>query len=383
MTFCQLLRQRENHVRSETGQYVEKEVNTYTTAEMRNQMVQELINLDPHNAYVTSTFTGKIQTLDVSAEPGALLSSGRGDLVDVRGTARQNALSAGILRRRGEIEEEIRKRQDNWRKRPGNEPPPPTSTGGNTPPSLPSASAGSGSGPPPTNTTSEETAGNSDITQSGTGITARGGVSGSREGKVIAFSSYQDKRIELELVTSIKSPDTPPDEPIPSRLSPVPDLQTKQAPALEFVSLKFFESGTGYPRKEQRRYSTSFPQSTARFVNFEFNVRNLLYRQRNQTHDMWVGIYNPNGGLLWQDQHDWDIEADCEHTWHTWGWGNAEPGRHWAGGKYRVVILMDGVEFAEGSFTITDSEEPPPTHSISKKHLNRHSSRVWPLSLSP
>ena len=109
VTFCQLLRQPENHVRSETGQYVEKEVNTYTTAEMRNQMVQELINLDPHNAYVTSTFTGKIQTLDVSAEPGRSCPAGRGDLVDVRGTARHNALSVGILRRRGEIEEEIRR----------------------------------------------------------------------------------------------------------------------------------------------------------------------------------------------------------------------------------------------------------------------------------
>jgi hypothetical protein len=147
----------------------------------------------------------------------------------------------------------------------------------------------------------------------------------------------------------------------------VPDLQTKLAPALEFVSLKFFESGKGYPQKAQRHYSTRFPQSTARFVNFEFNVRNQLYRQRNQTHDMWVRLYNPNGGLLWKDQHDWVIEADCEHTWHTWGWGNAEPGRHWARGKYRVVILMDGVECAEASFTITGSEEPPPTYSISKK----------------
>ena len=93
-------------------------------------MAQELINLHPHSAYVKSTWKGKIQTLDVSGAPGALLSAGRGDLVDVRGTARHNAIDAGILRTRGDIEEEIRERQDNWRKRPGNEPPPPTSTGG-------------------------------------------------------------------------------------------------------------------------------------------------------------------------------------------------------------------------------------------------------------
>ena len=50
VAFCQLLHQPENHVRSQTAQYVEKEVNTYTTAEMRNQMAQELISLQPHTA---------------------------------------------------------------------------------------------------------------------------------------------------------------------------------------------------------------------------------------------------------------------------------------------------------------------------------------------
>ena len=40
-----------------------------------------------------------------------------------------------------------------------------------------------------------------------------------------------------------------------------------------------------------------------------------------------------------------------------WGWvvasgtGWAEPG-HWKLGTYRVVILIDGIKFAEGSFTI-------------------------------
>ena len=356
---CQLLSKPENHIKVPSGQYVEKQVHVRPVHDMTDEMAQELIDLRPHTAYVKSSWKGKIQTLGVAQASG-------GQLVDVTVSAWNNAIANRLVKPRTDIEEEIRERQENWRRRPGNEPPPPTHTGGNTPPS--SGSTGSDREPPPPNTTSEEKPpGNSASTQSRTGITARGEANGSQEGNVIDFSSYQQKRRENEIAIPIKSPDTIPDEPIPSRLSPVPDLQTKQTPALEFVSLQFFESGKGYPQKEQRQYSTRFPHSTARFVNFEFNVRNLLYRQRNQTHHMWVRLYNPNGGLLWEDQHGWDIEADCEHTWHTWGWGNAEPGRHWARGTYRVVILMDGVEYAEGSFTITDLEEPLPTHSISKQ----------------
>ena len=137
---------------------------------------------------------------------------------------------------------------------------------------------------------------------------------------------------------------------------------------LELVPLRFFESeGKVLPEKEQRQYSTTFAQNTARFVNFELNVRNQLYTQQDQTYHMWVRLYNPNGDLLWEDQHAWVIEADCERTWNIWAWGNAEPGRHWACGIYRVVILMDGVKFAEGSFTITKPEESPPTHYILEK----------------
>jgi hypothetical protein len=134
--FCQLLRLPENHVRTQTAQYVEREVSTYPTREMGDQMARELMDLPLGFAYVKSTWTGKIQTLPFT--PSAQVA-----LVDMRRGARQNAIGDGILRPRSAIEAEIRKRQQEWRRRPGNEPSPPTSTGGNSPPSLPSASAGS------------------------------------------------------------------------------------------------------------------------------------------------------------------------------------------------------------------------------------------------
>ena len=50
----------------------------------------------------------------------------------------------------------------------------------------------------------------------------------------------------------------------------------------ELESLRFFESVGSIPQKEQRKYSTGFPQRTACYINFEIAIRNRLYRQRSE-----------------------------------------------------------------------------------------------------
>ena len=153
---------------------------------------------------------------------------------------------------------------------------------------------------------------NSAMTQSRTGITARGEANGSQEGKVIDFSSYQQKRRENDIAIPIKSPDTPPDEPIPSRLSPVPDLQTKQAPALEFVSLKFFESGQGLLAKSSADYSTRFHQQTARCIGFELTMHNRLYRQRDKRYAVKTHYVKPDGSDLMNHREETAVHSENE-----------------------------------------------------------------------
>ena len=174
--FCQLLSQPENHVMSATPVYVEREVNTYSTQEMTNQVARELMNLPPRTAYAkvvslvpgsASVWKGKIQTL--------ALERTRASVGDVGTLALRHAIAHGILKLRSDIDKEIRERQENWRRRPGNEPPPPTSTGGNSPPSLPSGSTGNDREPPPTHSTpgkarQGQPPDNSAVTQSRTGI---------------------------------------------------------------------------------------------------------------------------------------------------------------------------------------------------------------------
>src|SRR4029453_9739712 len=110
VNFCDLLARPENHVKVPSNQYTETPVNIYSTDEMANQMAKELMALPLSKAYVkTVTGTAKIQTLDVSQEAVLHQLTGGCRLVDARGIARQNAIRLGILRRRSEIEEEIRK----------------------------------------------------------------------------------------------------------------------------------------------------------------------------------------------------------------------------------------------------------------------------------
>jgi hypothetical protein len=137
--FCQLLRQPENHVRGTIAQYVEREVNTYSTAEMRAQMEEELIDLPFFTAYAKViqerggeqfVLKRKIKTLPLSDLPD--VDGGR--LEDIKRRSRVNAVRAGILVERKTIEQEIRKRQERWRSvlpaeplqlEPPEEPPPP------------------------------------------------------------------------------------------------------------------------------------------------------------------------------------------------------------------------------------------------------------------
>jgi hypothetical protein len=116
--FCDLLREPENLVQVPSTQYIETQVNTYTTQEMNNQMVKELIKLPLRTCYgklvqeqagsrVVSIF--KLQTIDV------LVPQDR-QLPEINNLARRTAVKTGILRKRSDIEDEIRARRERWRR---------------------------------------------------------------------------------------------------------------------------------------------------------------------------------------------------------------------------------------------------------------------------
>jgi hypothetical protein len=151
--FCDLLARPENHVKVPSSQYSETQVNLYTTQEMTNQMAQELMNLPPRSAWAKvvssaagreSVWRGKIQTL-APAFPSDLV-------IDAGSLALTNALELGILKKRSVIDEEIRYRQEKWRRGPDKPEPTPPDIPPVTPRSEPPEAP-----PPPTHWTVEAT----------------------------------------------------------------------------------------------------------------------------------------------------------------------------------------------------------------------------------
>lgn len=126
--FCELLARPENHIKVPSRRYVEREVNTRTVADMTNEMAQELANLPRYTAYakVVAETDGeervirtKIRTLKLRELPEGELAERAGE--GGRSVIEQNSLR--YLKKRTEIEEEIRQRRERWRGKIVEEPP--------------------------------------------------------------------------------------------------------------------------------------------------------------------------------------------------------------------------------------------------------------------
>jgi hypothetical protein len=116
--FCELLRKPENHIKVPSGQYVEKLVSVRLVSDMTNEMAQELANLPQFTAYakVIDETEGKQIVLKQKIKT-LPLPEPQGKAIEGQALAKAHAES----QKRDEIEKEIQKRQDRWRRR--NDPP--------------------------------------------------------------------------------------------------------------------------------------------------------------------------------------------------------------------------------------------------------------------
>jgi hypothetical protein len=126
--FCLLLGRPENHIKVPSGQYVEKPVHVRPVHDMTNEMAQELTNLPRYTAYAKviqekkeqqEVIKRKIKTKK-SPEPRVQL----GDLFQFISQVEQNTVNFGYVKPRRQIEDEIRRRQEEWSGTAVDEPPP-------------------------------------------------------------------------------------------------------------------------------------------------------------------------------------------------------------------------------------------------------------------
>ena len=132
--------------------------------------------------------------------------------------------------------------------------------------------------------------------------------------------------------------------------------KAEMAQPFEFVDLKFFAWETDLPnapRREQRQYNTSFPQSITCHIYYELQMRVGVVPGPELTYEVLHRYYYPDGSLMRKRQYDDVVFSENQgyslNSVSASGWD--VPGR-WKLGTYRVEILIDGGEFAKGSFTI-------------------------------
>jgi hypothetical protein len=119
--FCEVLGHPDNHIRIYTGQYVERQVNTRTYADMSNEMSQVLVGLERYSAYakVLQEDKGeqKVLTQKIKTPPMPPVRGGEAAaryLQRVRRDVSEETLRAGWVKEREKIEEEMRHRQRDW-----------------------------------------------------------------------------------------------------------------------------------------------------------------------------------------------------------------------------------------------------------------------------
>lgn len=115
-------------------------------------------------------------------------------------------------------------------------------------------------------------------------------------------------------------------------------------------TITFYESGDSTIGKEDRTYETRFDSQQARYINWELTLKYEPAGVRKRFQILAV-FRKADGSEVARETLDTYIEKDWNESYHTWGWGSAEPG-FWEKGNYTVELYMSGNKVIEGQFEI-------------------------------
>ncbi|HOI72508.1 MAG TPA: hypothetical protein PLO63_00055 [Syntrophales bacterium] len=130
-----------------------------------------------------------------------------------------------------------------------------------------------------------------------------------------------------------------------------PQSETAATLPIRLLGIRFYEGGTTSIPMDDRRYASEFPRDSSRYIWCQVDMENGLWQDTNRLYTFRWQYLNPDGNLRGEAELPFTVRKDWRTAWvsHSWGWD--EPGQ-WPGGRYRVVILVDGKPFGEGTFTI-------------------------------
>ncbi|MFC2104357.1 hypothetical protein ACFLS4_03280 [Bacteroidota bacterium] len=116
----------------------------------------------------------------------------------------------------------------------------------------------------------------------------------------------------------------------------------------------FFESGKDIPSKQDRVYMKHFKPET-RFINVEFNVKNLKYDIEDQEFKITFVWKYLNGMETGRADGIFNIKSDWESSYISRSWGWPDKG-NWRLGRFTVQVLINDVLFAEKDFFINPDD---------------------------
>lgn len=128
-------------------------------------------------------------------------------------------------------------------------------------------------------------------------------------------------------------------------------LQTTEK-TIELIKIKFWESPESGLETNKRVYTNKFLKSKTRYINTTLEIKNLQYGISDNTVNLYLKYYLPDGTLWETPKISVVIEQDWEYAEIYNGCGFSEPGL-FEPGTYRVEAYYCGEIFAVGYFTIT------------------------------
>lgn len=117
-----------------------------------------------------------------------------------------------------------------------------------------------------------------------------------------------------------------------------------------FTGIQLFESGSDL-KLVTPVYKTSFPQSTTRYISFQLDIVNHLYKSQAHSHNVVCRYYRSDGSQVGEIQDNFNVRPEWYTAYMRNGWGNSIPGK-WAAGDYYVKIWMDGKELGQKNFNV-------------------------------
>ncbi|MBN1352928.1 hypothetical protein JXJ21_26295 [candidate division KSB1 bacterium] len=126
-----------------------------------------------------------------------------------------------------------------------------------------------------------------------------------------------------------------------------------QSREFELDAIRFFEGGSESPPSAEHKTAKHFDKRTTRYVYCKVHFKNLLYKIREQCHDVTWRYYDPQDKLFGEATRPLTMKYEWDHPaiWRGFGW--KEPGK-FEPGTYKVHIYVDGQKIGQDQFIILD-----------------------------